>query len=225
MAMESACKLQVGKDRYDGKVRMEADHIDFAGQTKFRFRLTEIRNPQQDSEAISFGFHGHAVQIGLGNLRTAESWINYILHPQTLADKLGLRDGQSIRVQNIDDPELMSSLEGKKVKIVTNGVSRCDMVVLGVERASELRQVEDLMENLKLDGVIWVVLQKTLRTVTKANVVATVREAGLAHEGVIDYSESHAAHRIMRPLGQRKRPAGGNGAAHATTARATTATR
>jgi hypothetical protein len=224
MAMESACKLQVGKDRYDGKVRMEADHIDFAGQTKFRFRLTEIRNPQQDSEAISFGFHGHAVQIGLGNLRTAENWINYILHPQTLADKLGLRDGQAIRVQNLDDPELMSSIDSKKVRVVTSGVVRCDMVVLGVERASELRQVEDLLDNLKLDGVIWVVLQKTLRTVTKANVVAIVREAGLAHEGVIDYSESHAAHRIMRPLGQRKRPAAGNGT-HSSTPRATTASR
>ena len=63
MAMESACRLQMGKDRYDGKVRMEADHIDFSGNTKFRFRLTEITQPRQEETAILFGFHGYTVKI------------------------------------------------------------------------------------------------------------------------------------------------------------------
>src|SRR5262245_33077624 len=75
MAMESACRLQMGRDRFDGKVRMEADHIDFAGSTKYRFRLTEITQPRKDESAILFGFHGHTVTIDLGNLKTADNWI------------------------------------------------------------------------------------------------------------------------------------------------------
>ena len=55
MAMKSACKLQVGKDHYEGMARMEADHIDFAGATKFRFRLSEIRNPRREADSITTG--------------------------------------------------------------------------------------------------------------------------------------------------------------------------
>ena len=63
MAMESACKLQVGKDRYEGCVWMEVDYIDFAGATKFRFRLCEIANPRRDADAIKYSFHGNPVTI------------------------------------------------------------------------------------------------------------------------------------------------------------------
>ena len=198
MAMESACRLQMGRDRFDGKVRMEADHIDFAGSTKYRFRLTEITEPRQDDSAIRFGFHGHTVSIDLGNIKTADNWIDYILHPQSLADKLGVKDGHTIRVMNIEDASLLTSLQGKKTKLVSSSEARCDMVMLGVERASELRQLEDLSENLRPDGAIWVVLPKSVRTVTKANVFAAAREAGMTHVEIVDFSETQAAHKIIR---------------------------
>ncbi|MCG8406120.1 MAG: DUF3052 domain-containing protein [Phycisphaerales bacterium] len=214
MAMESACKLQVGKDRYDGQVRMEADHIDFAGATKFRFRLAEIANPRREDDSVRFSFHGNPVAISLPNTRLTESWIDYMLHPQTLADKLGVRDGHSVRILNLDDSELMSSLEDKKTKVVSNANGRCDIVMLGVERAAELRQIENLTANLQPDGAIWIVLPKSVRTVTKANVFAAAREAGMKHVEVIDFSENRAAYKIIRPENSSKRrSASGNGAA------------
>lgn len=218
MAMESACKLQVGREKYDGKVRMEGDHIDFAGPTKFRFRISEMRDPRREDQSIIFNFHGHAVSIELSSLRAAENWIDYILHPQTLADKLGVKDGQTIRVMNIDDQDLFTSLQTKNTKLVSRSTSRCDLVMLGVERSSELRQLEDLCENLRPKGAIWVVLPKTGRTVTKANVLAAAREAGLTHAGIVDYSETLAAHKIIRPQPAKKRSGsnGTDGAARAT---------
>ena len=213
MAMESACTLRVGKDRHDGAVCMEADHIDFSGATKYRFRLAEITNPRRDDETIRFSFHGNPVSISLeGGLRAAEEWIDYIQHPQTLADKLGVQTGQSVRVLNLDDRELMSSLEDKQTKVVTNSRARCDMVMLGVERASELRQIGDLTDRLRPEGAIWVVLPKSVRTVTKANVFAAAREAGLKQVEVIDFSENRAAYKIVRSIRTaKKRGASGNG--------------
>lgn len=209
MAMESACKLQVGRDHYDGKVRMEADHIDFAGQTKFRFRIQEMTAPRRQDLTIQFGFHGHGVIIELASERAVQNWIEYILHPRTLADKLGVKEGHTIRVMNLDDTELLDSLQTKKTKLVSHSASRCDLVMLGVERSSELRQLEDLSENLRPNGAIWVVLPKSGRTVTKANVVAAVREAGLNHVEVVDYSETQSAHKIVRNHLRKK---SGNGA-------------
>lgn len=199
MVMDSACKLRVGSDQYDGEVRMEGDHIDFAGATKFRFRLGEIRNPRREADAILFSFHGNPVSIKLDGAGTVERWMDYILHPQSLADRLGVQEGQTVRVMNLDDSALLSSLETKSAKVLSQRVNPCDMVLLGVERSSELTQIGDLSETLRSDGAIWVVLPKTGRTVTKAAVFAAVRQAGLRHTEVVDYSETQAAYKIVRP--------------------------
>ncbi|HUN82430.1 MAG TPA: DUF3052 family protein [Phycisphaerae bacterium] len=214
MAMESACKLRVGKDNYAGKVRMEADYIDFSGSTKFRFRLTEATHAHREEDTIVFNFHGHPVHIVIGDVKRAEAWMDYIALPRTLADKLGVKEGCHVRVLNLDDSELLSSLETKKTKMVKDPFARCDMVMLGVERPSELQKIEDLSENLNPNGAIWVVLPKSIRTVTKANVIAAVREAGLNHAGTVDYSETQHAHKIVRrPQYATK---GGNGTATVT---------
>lgn len=214
MAMESACKLQVGRDRYDGTVRMEADHIDFFGFTKFRFRIAEIANPQRRGDTVRFSFHGNPVTIRLDSARSAGEWIEYILHPQTLADKLGVEEGNTVRVLSLDDPELMTALENKKTKFVSNSNRRIDVVMLGVERASELRQIEALTESLRPDGALWVVLPKSVRTVTKANVFAAAREAGLKQVEVVDFSDNREAYKIVKPARTRKRRrSSGDGAA------------
>lgn len=207
MAMESACHLKVGKERYEGKARMEADHIDFAGSTKYRFRIAELTAPRQEGPVVHFGFHGNTVSIDLHSEKTASQWIEQMRHPRSLADKLGIRDGQTIRIMNIDDPAFLNSLQNKCARVVHNGEARCDLVMLGVERASELRQIEDLCENLESDGAIWVVLPKSVRTVTKANVHAAAREAGLTPVEVVDFSETQAAHKIMRPAHARAKGA------------------
>lgn len=198
MAMESACNLQVGRDRFDGKVRMDGAYIDFSGPTKFRFRLAEIRKPRRSAEAIRFDFHGTSVCICL-NEKTAERWIDAILNPQSLADKLGVKAGQMIRLMNIEDGELLSAIEDKQARVVSSRPERCDIVMLGVERPAELRQLSDLSGSLRPGGAIWVVLPKAVRTVTRANVTTAAREAGLSKVKVVDYSETQAAYKITRP--------------------------
>jgi hypothetical protein len=54
------------------------------------------------------------------------------------------------------------------------------------------------------EGAIWVVLPKSVRTVTKANVHAAAREAGLSQTEVVDYSETQAAYKMVRPVAIKK---------------------
>lgn len=205
MPMESACQLQVGRDAFEGRAQLEGDYIDFKGVTKHRFRIAEIRDPRRDDHKIIFNFHGNTVTMALDGVRTAETWIEYVLHPQTLADKLGVRKGHTVRIMNIDDHDLIDSLQSRNARLASRSNARCDIVMLGVERPSELRQLEDLSENLRPKGAIWVVLPKTGRTVTKANVFAAAREAGLNHVEVIDFSETQSAHKITRRATPRRR--------------------
>jgi len=214
MAMESACKLQIGRNHYDGRVRMEADHIDFTGSTKYRFRLTEIRSPRQDSDTLLFDFHGSPVILRLSSLRAATNWFEYMLHPRTLVDKLGVREGHRVRVLNLDDQDLVSMIQGRNATVISQSATACDMVMLGVERPSELRQIADLSEELHAEGAIWVVLPKSVRTVTKANVHAAAREAGLSQTEVVDYSETQAAYKMVRPAAIKRPNNTGNKAAN-----------
>lgn len=212
MAMESACRLQMGKERHEGDVRMEADHIDFAGATKYRFRIAELTNPRREADGIRFSFHGNPVTITLDAEGTAKTWIKYIQNPQTLADKLGVEEGNTIRVLNLnDDDELMGSLRDREVKIVAEGKRRCDMVMIGVERAAELRQIGLLAETLKRNGAIWVVLPKSARTVTKANVFAAAREVGMKQVQMLDFTDNRAAYKIVRPTNGRSKRSSANG--------------
>ncbi len=204
MAMESACKLQVGRDQFEGDARLDVDHIDFAGATKYRFRLAEIANPRRKGDTIQFSFHGNPVSLTISSVRAAEEWIEYVQNPQTLADKLGVGEGHTVRILNLDDSELMSSLESKKTKLLSSSNGRCDMVMLGVERAAELRQLGDLSRRLRPEGAIWVVLPKSVRTVTKANVFAAARDAGMKQVEVLDFSENRAAYKIVHPVGGKK---------------------
>ncbi len=113
---------------------------------------------------------------------------------------------------NLDDGELVSSIRDKKATVVSSAPDRCDLVMLGVERAAELRQIGDLSDSLAPGGAIWVVLPKTVRTVTKANVITAAREAGLSNVKTVDYSETQAAYKVIRPNGAKKRRrASGNG--------------
>ncbi len=79
------------------------------------------------------------------------------------------------------------------------------MVMIGVERASELRQIESLTQRLRPDGAIWVILPKSVRTVTKANVFAAAKEAGLKQVQVLDYSDNRAAYKIVRQSAPKKK--------------------
>lgn len=197
MAKESSCKLQIGREKHEGNVRMEADHIDFAGATKYRFRIAEVTNPRLSGAALRFNFHGNPVSMTLSSERVAETWYECVMHPRSLADKLGVAAGSVVRVLNLDDAELSSSLAEKKIRVLSNGDGRCDMVMLGVERPAELRQLEGLVEDLPADGAIWVVLPKSARNITKANVFAAAKEAGMKNVEVVDFSENRAAYKMV----------------------------
>lgn len=213
MAMEAACRLQVGRQKYEGRVRMEGGYIDFSGATKFRFRLGEIRNPSRAEDAIQFDFHGNAVSIQVGE-KAAPRWIDYILHPQTQAEKLGVREGDTVRIIGHEDPELLASIADKGASAVHSSTATCDVMVLGVERPTDLHAVRHLFDRIRPSGSLWVLLPKSVRTVTKANVVVAARESSLELSKALDYSESFSAFRMNRPGNGdvRKRKSNGNGA-------------
>lgn len=202
MATESACKLRIGREQYQGTARLDAEHIDFAGGMKFRFRFSEMRNPARAEGALTFDFHGHSVRLDVGP-RT-EKWLDSILHPKSLSDKLGVRAGHIVRLVNFDDPILSEQIAQKKAKRVGADHSKpCDVIVLGIERPAELRQLESLADELQPDGAIWVMLPRVSKALTPANVPAAARQIGLIESKATSYSDAYSAFKLMLPPSRR----------------------
>ncbi|MEE8171237.1 MAG: hypothetical protein V3T70_11885 [Phycisphaerae bacterium] len=202
MATESPCSLRIGREQYNGTARLESEHIDFAGTTKFRFRFSEIRNPGQSDGGLTFNFHGNSVRMDIGARTT--KWLESILHPKTLSEKLGVRAGQRVRLLNFEDAELIAEFRARKVRVILHETSDpVDLIILMVERPSELRQIQRLFEGIQPDGCIWVLMPKTSKTVSHANVLAVVRQLGLSNTKTISYSDAYAADRIMLSVDKR----------------------
>lgn len=197
MGMEAACTLRVGSEQYAGKARLDADHIDFTGQTKFRFRLSEIRSPSYQAGALRFEFHGNKIALSVGD-RTAK-WYDAVMNPKTPAEKLGLPAGSRVRIINIDDEAIVSSLTEHGVTLIADRSDNCDAVLLGVERPADLRQIPSLADTLQPEGVIWLILSKSSRAVTQGNVQGAARNVGMTELKDVSVTEAFSAYRLARP--------------------------
>src|SRR5262249_55790280 len=192
--MEAACTLRVGSEQYMGKARLDPDHIDFTGQTKFRFRLAEIRDPAMAGGSLRFEFHGNRISLSVGD-RT-NKWYEAVINPKTPAQKLGLHAGDRVRVVNIEDPVVLESLAEAKIDVTTDRVDDCDAILLTAERPQDLRQVPSLVEILAPTGAIWIFVPKTTRNLTQGNIVATARAVGMTDIRETSVSDLHNAYRL-----------------------------
>jgi len=195
MAMESPCLLRIGREQYEGTARLDADHIDFAGATKFRFRFSEIRAPGESDGELTFMFHGHPVRIAI---RTGmDKWLSSIMHPQTITEKLGIKAGHAVRLLNLEDPNLIREIHEADARVLNGDGGKCDFIIMSAERPAELGQLVDLAQDVGPDGAIWVVLPKSSKNITHANVLAAAREAGLADTKSVSYSDTMSAYRVV----------------------------
>ncbi|MFO0974300.1 MAG: DUF3052 family protein [Phycisphaerae bacterium] len=203
--MDAECKLRVGNEQYVGKARIDDDYIDFVGPTKFRFRLSEIREPAFSAGALRFEFHGNKIAINVGE-RTGR-WYDSVVHPKSPAQKLGVRPGESVRLVNIDDESIILSLREARVQMTTDRAGVFDHILLGVERPADLRQVSSLAETLPSQGILWICIPKANRAVTQSNVIAAARAVGLSDIKDVSLSETYQAHKLARPVIARRKGA------------------
>lgn len=208
MASESPCKLRMGREQYIGIARLDAEHIDFAGQTKFRFRFSEMRNPSLVDALLAFDFHGNPVRMDVGE--RAPKWLDSIRNPKSLSEKIGVRTGDVVRFVNFEDPILCEQIVQKDARMVgSEWKEPCNLIVFGVERPPELRQLESLAESVLPDGAVWVMLPRISKTITQSNILAAVRQAGLLDSiKPVTYSDSFTAYKVLAAARKRAaRPA------------------
>lgn len=126
-----------------------------------------------------------------------------------LLDKLGVKPGSRIALVGLDDHEFVDLLRERTSDIVRQRPREpCDIVFLGVEKAADLRRLNDVKTWIEPNGAIWVVRPKRGHgELREMEVMSAGLAAGLVDNKIASFSETHSAMRFVFRLRDRPLPA------------------
>jgi hypothetical protein len=195
MGREVRCVVRHAGQEADAKALLETDEL----VVRAPFRLTVARNrissARVDGDSLEISFGDESVTLVLGE-REAARWARDIANPKTLADKLGVKAGQRVRLVAGADRELVGA--GRPVS-----GGEADVVFVAVESPGHLALIDPLQHQIAPDDAIWVIRPKGRDDLTEAMVIAAGREAGLYDVKIARVSATHTAMKFVIPVERR----------------------
>jgi hypothetical protein len=195
MGLETQCTLE--RDR-------RSDHIAFRGRTQSaRFLLADVSHVEVEGDVLVLTHRDGAARLHLRE-GMAATWLAKIRNPRSLLDKLGVREGMRVAVIGVDDADFLRQLRERVGRYDADAQPSTDVVVLGIDAASQLSVLAALKSTLVPNGAIWVVHRKGKEaTVRDVDVFAAGRAAGLVDNKVAAFSPTHTAERLVIPRAAR----------------------
>lgn len=201
MGYTTACKLKYEGKSYAGKALLETEYLEFKGGLRLKIPFKSITAAALEKTALQIKFDGRNALFEVG--AEAEKWLQKILHPKSLLDKLGVKPEYKVCVLKIDDTSFLSDLEKRTPNITRRLSSECDVIFLGADQESDLTVLDRCRTSLQKDGAIWIVNPKGQKSFNENDVLAAGKKAGLVDVKVVKFSETHTAHRFVIPKAQR----------------------
>jgi hypothetical protein len=124
---------------------------------------------------------------------------------RSLMDKLGVRDGQTIAVVGVEDPNFLDDLADSVPEFCGGPPNyACDLIFYAVRDRADLLEVKNLARQITRAGAIWAVYPKGKpELVRDVDIIATAKAAGLIDNKVCRFSETHTALRLCVPVTRR----------------------
>jgi hypothetical protein len=195
------CKLTYEGKSYSGKALLETDYLEFKGDLKLKVPFKSITAAALKKAALQVKFDGRVALFDVG--AQSEKWLQKILHPKSLIDKLGVKPEHKVCVLNVDEASFLNDLEKRTPNVTRRLSSACDVIFLSADQESDLAALDRCRASLKKDGAIWIVNPKGQKSFNENDVLATGKKAGLVDVKVVKFSETHTAHRFVIPKAQR----------------------
>lgn len=204
MGLETQCTLERDRRKVVGRALLESDHIAFRGRTQSaRFLLADVSHVEVEGDVLVLTHRDGAARLHLRE-GMAATWLAKIRNPRSLLDKLGVREGMHVAVIGVDDADFLRQLRERVGRYDADAQPSTDVVVLGIDAASQLSVLAALKSTLVPNGAIWVVHRKGKEaTVRDVDVFAAGRAAGLVDNKVAAFSPTHTAERLVIPRAAR----------------------
>ncbi len=204
MGQEADCTVTFGKRSSKGRAYLETDALIFRGAFRLVIPYAQMTSVKvQDGRLIVRSSRGVAT-FALGP--RAESWLQKILHPKFLIDKLGVKPADRVAVLGVGDADFLRHLRSRTDGVIRGRAPRnLDAIFLQADRQAILDRLRPLRAALKPAGAIWVVAPKGITAITEADVLAAGKQARLVDVKVVRFSPTHAAHKFVIPTAQRQK--------------------
>src|SRR6478672_7767310 len=195
MGREARCRVSHDGQEGEARALLETDELIVRSPFRLSVPRAGIRSATAAGEALEVVYYGGALTLRLGE-REATKWAAEIANPKTLADKLGVKPGQRVRLVGGADAELVGA-----GRLVADG--EADVVFLAVETPAALEQIASLRDQIARDGAIWVVRPRGRNDLTEGMVIAAGRGAGMHDVKIARISNTHTGMKFVIPVEQR----------------------
>ena len=202
MGQEVVCTARWGNKSVRGKALLETAEIIFRGDERRKILFSSIHGMEAKDGELRLKTDEGLVVFELGE--RAEKWLQKILKPKSVVEKLGVKAGEPVAVFGKLDGEFLNKLKQQGSAVVQGKVvDGVGWVFFAAESRADLGKVKKVAANLEGSAALWVVYPKGRKHITETDVIGEGRKVGLKDVKVVGFSTSHTALKFVVPLEKR----------------------
>jgi hypothetical protein len=194
MGREARCVVHRDGEQAEAKVLLESDELVVRAPFGLKLPRTEI-TARADGDRLTVEWPRGSVVLELGE-REAARWAHEIGNPKSLADKLGVKEGQTVLLVGAFDVDLVGA-----GTLVEGGPA--NVAFVAVETVDDLARIGAFQDEISRDGAIWAIRPKGRADLTEAMVIAAGRDAGLTDIKIAKISDTHTGMKFVIPVAKR----------------------
>jgi hypothetical protein len=198
---EAKCAVEYDGSRAEAKVQLETEELIVRSPFRVTIPFREMRAVEADGERLTFRFGSQTVALHLGP--AARKWAEKIRNPKSLADKLGISDGQKISITGSLPPSFVADLEKRGADVSARVRQNSDIIFFAVETSEGLERISRICKSLAPDGALWIIRPKGSSSISERDVMAAGKAAGLVDVKVANFSPTHTAEKFVIPVAKR----------------------
>ena len=201
MGREAKTLCIEGKQKFEVKAHLDSQALQLTGAKKLTLPLAQVRTATVEGEDLKVAAAGATFALRLG-AKEAAAWAKKILNPPSLADKLGVKLGATVRLigPRVKELDEAAPHADHAAALSAKVLAACDIAILTLTPAIAEKQITAAAKALPANTALWLVYEKG----TKPNgdeIIRIARAAGLKDTKVARISETHAALRFIRAQG------------------------
>jgi len=202
MGLEAECTVRVGRKVSAGTAQLEGEVLIFRGDFRLEIPFERMREVAVAGGALVVTADDEA-HFELG-APVAERWMRLIKQPKGLFEKLEVGPQSRVAVVDVRDSLFLTALRERTSSVVEGRVPEGASVILfGAETREALRKLPLIRARMIDSGTVWIVRLKGSKSISEADVLEAVRDAGLVDTKVVALSKTHTAHKCVIPLEMR----------------------
>jgi hypothetical protein len=202
MGAELSCVVHHEGRSSEGKALLETEELIFRGGFRLRIPFRDIAKADVYEDSLRIATSTGVTLFALGRA-TSEKWLQKLLNPKSVLDKLGVKAGMEIAVLGIKDAEFLQQLGERVGKFHNRPGKERDCIIWGVEKKRDLEKMSSLEAALQRVGGIWVIWPKGKPELKEDDIRTAAIATGLVDVKVLKFSETHSGLRLVIPKARR----------------------